>query len=66
MRALDARPVNAQALLRDCLARIEARRGLDLELQTLDMGSLVRDVIGDFKTFHQALQSYLDVRSSEL
>lgn len=23
-------------------------------------------VIGDFKTFHQALQSYLDVRSSEL
>ena len=32
------------------LARIEARRGLDLELQTLDMGTLVRDVIGDFKT----------------
>lgn len=32
------------------LARIEARRGLDLELQTLDLGALVRDVIGDFKT----------------
>ena len=32
------------------LARIEARRGLDLELQTLDLGTLVRDVIGDFKT----------------
>ena len=32
------------------LARIEARRGLDLELQTLDLGTLGRDVIGDFKT----------------
>lgn len=31
------------------LARIEARRGLDLEMQTLDLGALLADLIGDLR-----------------
>lgn len=31
------------------LARIEARRGLDLEMQTLDLGALLADLIGDLQ-----------------